>query len=203
MKEASSEARKATRFATSSEVPRRPWAGCVSGALEKDEYERLLSEASFQEVSVEVTQTYDEEFEIVEENGVRKDGAEELRVERLVALGRALSDPTRVRMLSMMADGRGCCDFSGSGVPADEGDEGICVCELEEHFSMGQSKVSYHMKKLKDAGLVSEERRGRWAFYSLDRDAAEKLLGEAAERLLSGAERRSAVGGSASGMFGC
>src|SRR5919112_1050920 len=129
MKEASSEARKATRFATSSEVSRRPWAGCVSGALEKDEYERLLSEASFQEVSVEVTQTYDEEFEIVEENGVRKDGAE----------------------------------------------------------------------KLKDAGLVSEERRGRWAFYSLDRDAAEKLLGEAAERLLSGAERRSAVGGSASG----
>jgi hypothetical protein len=63
MKEASSEARKATRFATSSEVPRRPWAGCVSGALEKDEYERLLSEASFQEVSVEVTQTYDEEFD--------------------------------------------------------------------------------------------------------------------------------------------
>jgi ArsR family transcriptional regulator len=106
-------------------------------------------------------------------------------------------------MVSMMADGRGCCDFSGSGVPADEGDEGICVCELEEHFSMGQSKVSYHMKKLKDAGLVSEERRGRWVFYSLDRDAAEKLLGEAAERLLSGVERRSAVGGSASGMFGC
>jgi hypothetical protein len=62
MKEASLEARKATRFATSSEVPRRPWAGCVSGALEKDEDERLLSEASFQEVSVEVTQTYDEEF---------------------------------------------------------------------------------------------------------------------------------------------
>jgi ArsR family transcriptional regulator, arsenate/arsenite/antimonite-responsive transcriptional repressor len=135
------------------------------------------------------------EFEIVEENGVRKDGAEELRVERLVALGRALSDPTRVRILSMMADGRGCCDFSGSGVPADEGDEAICVCEFEEQFGMGQSKVSYHMKKLKDAGLVSEERRGRWAFYFLDRDAAEKLLGEAAERLLSGAERRSAVGG--------
>jgi ArsR family transcriptional regulator, arsenate/arsenite/antimonite-responsive transcriptional repressor len=60
---------------------------------------------------------------------------------------------------------------------------------------MGQSKVSYHMKKLKDAGLVSEERRGRWAFYSLDTDAARKLLGEAADRLLSGAEKRSSVGG--------
>jgi ArsR family transcriptional regulator, arsenate/arsenite/antimonite-responsive transcriptional repressor len=121
---------------------------------------------------------------VVEENGARRDGAEE-GVERLVALGRALSDPMRVRMLSMMAEGRGCCDFSDSGVPAGEGDEGICVCEFEEQFGMGQSRVSYHMKKLKDAGLVNEERRGKWAFYSLNREAADALLGEAAERLLS------------------
>ena len=60
---------------------------------------------------------------------------------------------------------------------------------------MGQSKVSYHMKKLKDAGLVLEERRGKWAFYSIDREAAAELLGEAADRLLSGPERRSGVGG--------
>ena len=39
------------------------WAGCVSGALEKDEYERLLREAGFEDVSVEVTHTYEEEFE--------------------------------------------------------------------------------------------------------------------------------------------
>jgi ArsR family transcriptional regulator len=97
-------------------------------------------------------------------------------------------------MLSMMADGRSCCDFSDSGVPAEEGEEGICVCEFKEHFSMGQSKVSYHMKKLKDAGLVREERRGKWAFYSLDREVAGELLGEAADRLLSGAEKRSVVG---------
>jgi ArsR family transcriptional regulator, arsenate/arsenite/antimonite-responsive transcriptional repressor len=131
---------------------------------------------------------------VVEENGARKGGAEELGVDRLVALGRALSDPIRVRMLSMMADGRSCCDFSASGVPAAEGDEGICVCEFGEHFGMGQSKVSYHMKKLKDAGLVREERRGKWSFYSLDREAASGLLGEAADRLLSGAEKRSVVG---------
>ena len=130
---------------------------------------------------------------VVEENGVPKDGTDDLGVERLVALGRALSDPIRVRMLSMMAEGRGCCDFSGSGVPAEEGEEGICVCEFEEAFSMGQSKVSYHVKKLKDAGLVHEERRGKWSFYSLDREAASGLLGEAAERLLSGAEERSVV----------
>ena len=130
---------------------------------------------------------------VVEENGVRRNGAEE-GVERLVALGRALSDPIRVRMLGMMANGRGCCDFSDSGVPMTEGEEGICVCEFEDQFSMGQSKVSYHMRKLKDAGLVREERRGKWSFYSLDREAASGLLGEAAARLLSGAEKRSVVG---------
>ena len=135
-----------------------------------------------------------EELRVVGENGVRRDGAEG-GVDRLVALGRALSDPIRVRMLGMMADGRGCCDFSGSGVPADEGDEGICVCEFEDHFGMGQSKVSYHMKKLKDAGLVREERREKWGFYSLDRETASDLLGEAADRLLSGPERRSVGGG--------
>jgi ArsR family transcriptional regulator len=131
------------------------------------------------------------ELGVVEENGARKGGTEE-GVEQLVALGRALSDPIRVRMLSMMADGRGCCDFSDSGVPAEVGEEGICVCEFEEHFGMGQSKVSYHMRKLKDAGLVHEERRGKWAFYSLDREAASGLLGEAADRLLSAPEKRSA-----------
>ena len=131
-----------------------------------------------------------EELSVVEENGVSRAGSEE-GVDRLVALGRALSDPIRVRMLGMMADGRSCCDFSGTGVPADEGEEGICVCEFEEVFGMGQSKVSYHMRKLKDAGLVHEERRGKWGFYSLDREAARELLGEAADRLLSGSEEQS------------
>jgi len=134
-----------------------------------------------------------EELGVVEVNSIGRDAPEEA-VDRLVALGRALSDPIRVRMLTMMADGRGCCDFSGSGVPADEGDEGICVCEFEEVFGMGQSKISYHMRKLKDAGLVREERRGKWSFYSLDREAAGELLGEAADRLLSTSEKRS-VGG--------
>jgi ArsR family transcriptional regulator, arsenate/arsenite/antimonite-responsive transcriptional repressor len=134
------------------------------------------------------------ELGVVEENSVRRDATEGLGVDRLVALGRALSDPIRVRMLSMMAEGRSCCDFSDSGVPAGEGDEGICVCEFEEVFGMGQSKVSYHMKKLKDAGLVREERRGKWSFYSLDRETAGELLGEAADHLLTSPEKRS-VGG--------
>ena len=130
----------------------------------------------------------------MEENGARRH-PQDKGEDRLVALGRALSDPIRVRMLSMMAEGRSCCDFSDSGVPASDADEGICVCEFEEQFGMGQSKVSYHMKKLKDAGLVREERRGKWSFYSLDREAAGELLGEAADRLLSDPEKRDVVGG--------
>jgi len=116
-----------------------------------------------------------------------EENAGEDRVERLVALGRALSDPIRVRMLGMMAEaassGRGCCGLSDLGAPAAEGDAGICVCEFQDRFSMGQSKVSYHMRKLKDAGLILEEKRGKWSFYSLDREAVRDLLGEAAEHL--------------------
>ncbi len=132
---------------------------------------------------------------VVEENAVRGYGPEE-GVNRLVALGRALSDPIRVRMLGMMAEGRSCCDLPDLGVPAEDADNGICVCEFEYYFGMGQSKVSYHMRKLKDAGLVREERRGKWSFYSLDRQTAGELLGEAADHLLPDSEKRSAGGGS-------
>ena len=129
-------------------------------------------------------------LEVVEENGARTGGGEAIlreRVEPIVALGRALSDPIRVRMLGMMADaaasGRGCCDLPDLGVPAEDGDAGICVCEFEDRFGMGQSKVSYHMRKLKEAGLVREEKRGRWSFYSLEGEAARELLGGLSEHL--------------------
>jgi ArsR family transcriptional regulator len=127
------------------------------------------------------------ELGVVEENGVGKRAADipNERIEVLVALGRALSDPIRVRMLAMMAEGRSCCDLPELGVPVGELDDGICVCEFEDVFGMGQSKVSYHVRKLKEAGLVREEKRGRWSFYSLDREAAERLLGEAEKHLLT------------------
>jgi ArsR family transcriptional regulator, arsenate/arsenite/antimonite-responsive transcriptional repressor len=111
------------------------------------------------------------------------------RVERVVALGRALSDPIRVRMLGMLAaeaaEGRGCCGLPDLGAPVsgEEDSPGICVCELEECFEMGQSRVSYHMRKLKEAGLVREQRRGRWSFYSLDREAARDLLADTGKHL--------------------
>ena len=138
------------------------------------------------------------EIEVVEHNGVGSGAADSLseeRVERLVALGHALSDPIRVRMLRMMSEGRGCCDLPDLGVPVEDEDKGICICEFEDYFGMGQSKVSYHVKKLKEAGLVREERRGKWSFYSLNRETAGELLGEAADHLLSGSEKRSVGSG--------
>ncbi len=66
------------------------------------------------------------------------------------------------------------------GVPADaeETGLGVCVCEFEQYFGMGQSKVSYHLRKLKEAGLVREEKRGKSSFYSLDWEAVTELIKE-------------------------
>lgn len=133
------------------------------------------------------------EIEVLEVGAVRAselDGAEEKeRVARLVALGKALSDPIRVQMLGVLAsamiEGRGCCDLPDLGVPVagEEDSPGICVCEFMDYYQMGQSKVSYHLGKLKEAGLVHEKRRGKWSFYSLDGEAARQLLTEAADQL--------------------
>jgi|SRR5215207_4049911 len=134
-----------------------------------------------------------QEFKVVEERPGHGQEPEEMireeRVARLVALGQALSDPIRVRMLGLMAaaasEGRGCCGLPNLGVPASNGERnlGICVCEFEDYFQMGQSKVSYHVRKLKEAGLIREEKRGKWSFYSLDREAVQDLLHEAGGHL--------------------
>ena len=119
-------------------------------------------------------------FEIVDEgfdHAAERGGDQEERIARLVALDQALSDPIRVWMLGMMGEGRGCCGLPDLSVPAGEDENpGICVCEFEDRFGMGQSKASYHVRKLKGAGLVREERRGKWSFYSLDEDAVRGLL---------------------------
>lgn len=112
------------------------------------------------------------------------DIGDEERAGRLAALGRALSDPIRVKMLGMLAEGRGCCELPDCGVPAKDQDAGICVCEFERGVSTWVSqRVSYHLGKLREAGLVHEERRGKWSFYSLDRTAAGQLLAETAAHL--------------------
>ena len=74
-------------------------------------------------------------------------------------LFRALADPTRVRIVNQLA-------LSGGEV---------CACDLIEPGGLAQPTVSHHLKKLLEAGLVEREQRGKWAFYSLKREAVEKL----------------------------
>jgi DNA-binding transcriptional ArsR family regulator len=42
-----------------------------------------------------------------------------------------------------------------------------CVCEVEKHISLSQSLISHHLKDLKEAGLITDEKRGQWVYYSL------------------------------------
>ena len=106
--------------------------------------------------------------------GMKKEAADDAHVERLGRFAKALSDPIRLRMLGMLAEGRECCALPddclrkvpGPGVPS-----GICVCEFQERFGLGQSRTSYHLRVLKEAGLVTEDTRGKWTFYALDREA--------------------------------
>jgi ArsR family transcriptional regulator, arsenate/arsenite/antimonite-responsive transcriptional repressor len=74
-------------------------------------------------------------------------------------LFKALADPARVRAVNLLAT---------SG-------EAVCVCNLTEPLGLSQPTVSHHMKKLLAAGLVEREQRGKWAYFSLKRDAVEKL----------------------------
>lgn len=101
--------------------------------------------------------------------------------DRLTLLAKALSDPVRVRMIGLMAGGRsrcvldGCCP-STTPAPADEATEGICVCEFQGLLGLGQSRISYHLRILRESGLIREEVRGKWTFHSLDKTVARELV---------------------------
>ena len=100
-------------------------------------------------------------------------------MEQLTRVAKALSDPIRLGMLDVMAQGRACCGLpepSERGVPGAGEPAGICVCDFQEHFGLGQSKVSYHLHVLREAGLVREEARGKWTFYAIDGKAAATAL---------------------------
>ena len=98
---------------------------------------------------------------------------------RLTRVAKALSDPIRLGMLDVMAQGRACCGLpepAQRGVPGASEPVGICVCDFQDHFGLAQSKVSYHLRVLKEAGLVTEEARGKWSFYAIDGEAAASAL---------------------------
>jgi ArsR family transcriptional regulator len=68
---------------------------------------------------------------------------------RLARICHALSDETRLRILGLLRRGE------------------RCVCELTTALGIGQSRLSFHLKVLKDAGLVEDRREGRWVYYTL------------------------------------
>ena len=74
-------------------------------------------------------------------------------------LFRALGDSTRLEMVGLLAA---------------QGKE-LCVCELESHFNLSQPTVSHHLRILREAGVVSSERRGTWVYYSLEPGVRQKL----------------------------
>jgi ArsR family transcriptional regulator len=68
---------------------------------------------------------------------------------------KALADPARIRIVNLLANSR----------------DPICVCDLTAPTGLSQPTVSFHLKKLLSAGLVSREKRGTWSYYSLERKA--------------------------------
>ncbi|HEY6789768.1 MAG TPA: metalloregulator ArsR/SmtB family transcription factor [Trebonia sp.] len=70
--------------------------------------------------------------------------------EEMAALFKAVADPVRLRLLSLIA-----CHPGGES----------CVCDLTPEFDMTAPSVSYHLKILREAGLISSERRGTWVYY--------------------------------------
>jgi ArsR family transcriptional regulator len=81
----------------------------------------------------------------------------------VVRLFHALSDPTRLRIVRKLRHGE------------------RCVCELTDALDATQSRLSFHLKVLKDAGVVTDRREGRWIYYELRRDAFEDLATAVAE----------------------
>ena len=99
--------------------------------------------------------------------------------ERVVLVAKALADPVRFQILERLSQGRRRCDLappSSFGIPGAAEPEGICVCDFQQQLGVGQSKVSYHLHVLKASGLIDEEARGKWTFYSLKRKAMTALL---------------------------
>lgn len=87
--------------------------------------------------------------------GFDEDDARELAV----GFG-ALADPVRLHLLSLIA-------ASGSS--------GVCVCDLVEPVGRSQPTVSHHLKVLRDAGLVTVDKRGTWAWYTIRRERMQEL----------------------------
>jgi ArsR family transcriptional regulator, arsenate/arsenite/antimonite-responsive transcriptional repressor len=90
-----------------------------------------------------------------------------LRTERAIELFHALSDETRLEIIQLLRKGE------------------RCVCELTDSLDAAQSRLSFHLRVLKDAGIVRDRKDGRWIHYELEPDVFEEI-----ERLVSGMKPR-------------
>jgi ArsR family transcriptional regulator, arsenate/arsenite/antimonite-responsive transcriptional repressor len=77
------------------------------------------------------------------------------QAQTLADVFKALADPTRVRIVNMLVNA----------------DEAVCVCDFTSSLDLSQPTVSFHLAKLRKAGLLDREQRGTWAYYSLNRSA--------------------------------
>lgn len=92
------------------------------------------------------------------------------RTERAVELFHALSDETRLQIIELLRKGE------------------RCVCELTDSLDAAQSRLSFHLRVLRDAGIVRDRKDGRWVYYELDADVfeeAESLVAELKPRALA------------------
>jgi len=81
----------------------------------------------------------------------------EVAADRSVSLLQAVADPVRWTVLSRLASGPSC------------------VCEIQEQVPIAANLLSYHLKVLREAGLVTTSRRGRWIDYALAPDASARI----------------------------
>ena len=77
----------------------------------------------------------------------------------LATVFKALADPSRVQIVNLLANAP----------------DPVCVCDFVPLLGLSQGTVSFHLKKLLDAGLLERERRGTWAYYSLKRDGLDQV----------------------------
>ena len=85
------------------------------------------------------------------------DGSAAERTALSLAVLQAVADPIRWTVLTTLAE------------------ETRCVCRLQEHIPIAANLLSYHLKVLREAGLVTSSRRGRWIDYALAPDAMERM----------------------------
>jgi ArsR family transcriptional regulator len=85
--------------------------------------------------------------------------ADHARASRVADLAKVLSDPIRVQIVELLASKPGQ----------------VCQCDLHPLFSVSQPTLSHHLRKLEQAELIEVERRGRWAYYSLQPQHLEVL----------------------------